>query len=192
MTKINKGQPGYYKNRKIKFGILCLAGFLLVFSIYFAGYWIAGTNKNLLTVLAMIIFIPTAKFLIDYFMIPWKSFVRPEEYTEVEKICEPLPVYAELVITASEKRYSISYLLVDKDDNIVAYTTDGKADKEGFKKGVTNFLNYYNFDSKVELYSDYEAYISRCKEISALNLELTDKDDEHIALVLSKISIMSI
>ena len=150
------------------------------------------TNKNLLTVLAMIIFIPTAKFLIDYFMIPWKSFVRPEEYTEVEKICEPLPVYAELVITASEKRYSISYLLVDKDDNIVAYTTDGKADKEGFKKGVTNFLNYYNFDSKVELYSDYEAYISRCKEISALNLELTDKDDEHIALVLSKISIMSI
>ncbi len=192
MTKINKGQPGYYRNRKKKFGLICLIGFLLVFSTYFAGYWITGTNKNLLTVLAMIIFIPTAKFLIDYFMIPWKGFVTNEDYIEVEKACEPLPIYAELVITASEKRYNIAYLLVDKDENIIAYTKDEKADKDAFKKGVTNFLNYYNFDSKVQLFNDYDGFIARCKELSEANREITDKDDEHIALVLSKISIMSI
>ena len=192
MTKINKGQPGYYRNRKKKFGLICLVGFLLVFGIYFAGYWVTGTNKNLMTVLAMIIFLPTAKFLIDYFMIPWKSFVSNEDFSEVEKACEPLPLYAELVITASEKRYNIAYLLVDKDENIIAYTKDEKADKETFKKGVTNFLNYYNFDSKVQLFNDYDEFINRCKELSEANKEITDEDDEHIALVLSKISIMSI
>ena len=192
MNKATKGMPGYYKNRKIKFGIFCLIGFLLVFGVYFAGYWITGTNKNLLTVLAMIIFIPTAKFLIDYFMIPWKSFVGNEEFAAVSKECEPLPVYAELVITASEKRYNISFVVVDKDENIVAYTKDEKADKEAFKKGVKNFLNYYDFDAKTELYSDYEAFMAKCRELASNNSSVTDEDDEHIALVLSKLSIMSI
>lgn len=192
MTKINKGQPGYYKNKKKKYGLICLIGFLLVFGIYFAGYWISGTNKNLLTVLAMIIFIPTAKFLIDYFMIPIKGFVSKEDFTTVEKLCEPLPVYAELVITASEKRYSISYLLVDKDENIIAYTKDLKADKEAFKKGVVNFLNYYNFDAKVELFTDYDAFVSKCKELASANEGITEEEDNHIAFVIEKLSIMSI
>ena len=72
------------------------------------------------------------------------EMIEKEDFDLVEKLCEPLPVYAELVITASEKRYSISYLLVDKDENIIAYTKDLKADKDAFKKGVVNFLNYYN------------------------------------------------
>ena len=192
MTKISKGQPGYYRNRKKQFGLLCLLGFLLVLGIYFTGYWIAGTNKNTLTILAIIIFIPTAKFLVDYFMIPWKSFVSQEDFDKVQKECEPLPVYAELVITASEKRFNVAYLLVDKDENIIAYTKDEKADKEAFRKGVVNFLNYYNFNAKPELYTDYEAFMEKCKTLAANNVDITEEEDNHMVVVIEKISIMSI
>ena len=125
-------------------------------------------------------------------MIPWKSFVSQEDFDKVQKECEPLPVYAELVITASEKRYNVDYLLVDKDENIIAYTKDEKADKEAFKKGVINFLNYYNFDAKPELYTDYEDFIAKCKALAADNENITEEEDNHIMVVIEKISIMSI
>lgn len=192
MKKYNKGQLGYYKNKKTILGIICLIGFLLIFGIYLTGYMIAGNNKNTLTILAIILFIPTAKFLVDYFLLPWKSFATKEELDYVSETAAPLQVYAELLMTAGEKRYQISYLVVGKDETIIAFTKNSKSDCQVFAKSVKNFLNYYNFDSKIELFTDYEAFLDKCRELAVINENLTEEEDEHIMLVVEKVSIMSV
>lgn len=192
MKKVLKGQLGYYKRKKTILGIACLIGFILIFGIYLTGYMVAGTNKNNLTILAIILFIPTAKFLVDYFLLPWKAFATQEELDYISSKADPLQVYAELLMTAGEKRYQISYLVVGKDENIIAFTRNQKADREVFKKSVTNFLNYYNYDSKVELFTDYDAFIAKCQELAVENANLTEEEDEHIMTVVEKVSIMSV
>ena len=54
------------------------------------------------------------------------------------------------------------------------------------------FLNYYNYDSKVELFIDYDAFIAKCQELAVENANLTEEEDEHIMTVVEKVSIMSV
>ena len=192
MEKTQKGQRGYLRRRKIKLGIGSLTGFLIMILIYFIGYLLFDTAKNYVTILAVLIVLPTAKIFIQYLMIPWKCRATDEEYDEAEKNAAPLKVYGDLLITAQEKSFAISFLVIDKDDNIIAYTADDKAEPEKFEKGVTNFLNYYEFDTKVKLFKDAGQFNKRAKQLAARNSELTDDQKEHIELVFEKLSIMSV
>lgn len=192
MKKCNKGEPGYFKYKKMQLGMVSLTGLVLILGIYLTGYLIWGTPKNYVTILAVLVVLPTMKFLVQYLMFPWKNFVAKNEYDEINNKCKPLKLYSELMMTASEKRYQISYLLIDKDDNIIVYTPDEKADTMAFEKGVTNFLNYYEFNSKVKLYTDLKSYTKRCAELAIRNRDITDEQQEHILCVFEKISIMSI
>ena len=192
MKKKYKGQPGYFKYKKLQNGFISLAGLLVILGIYIAGYIYYGTPKNYITILAICIFLPVAKFMVQYFMFPWKGYVTQEEYDEIASSCGELDLYSELMVTASEKRFQISYLLIDKEDNIIAYTMDEKADTVSFEKGVTNFLNYYEFNSKVKLYTDLKSFQKRCSNLAVRNKEITAENQEHIQLVFEKICIMSI
>lgn len=192
MKKYNKGEAGYFKHRKLQLGLVTITGLVLILGIYLTGYLIWGTPKNYVTILAVLAALPTMKFLVQYLMLPWKNYVDEKDYDELNNKCKPLKLYSEMMITASEKRYQISYLLIDMDDNIIAYTPDEKADTMAFEKGVTNFLNYYDFNSKVKLYTDLKSYTKRCKELSIRNRDITEEQQEHILYVYEKISIMSI
>lgn len=192
MKKKYKGQPGYFKYKKLQNGLISLAGLLVILGVYIAGYIYYGTPKNYITIAAVCLFLPVAKFLVQYLMFPWKGYVTQSEYDEISNLCGELDLYSELMITAMEKRFQVSYLLIDKEDNIIAYTPDNKADTDSFEKGVTNFLNYYEFNSKVKLYTELKSFEKRCTNLAMRNKELTMEDKEHIQLVCEKISIMSI
>lgn len=192
MKKAIKGQRGYMHARKIKLGIGTLAGFLMMILIYFIGYLIFNTGKNYVTILAVLVILPTAKIFVQYLMIPWSCKVSDDEYNKAEESAAPLKVYFDLLITAQEKCFAINFLLIDKDENIIAYTADAKAEPEKFEKGVTNFLNYYDFNAKVKLFKDSSQFNKRAKQLAERNHELTNEQNEHIELVFEKISIMSI
>lgn len=192
MKKKYKGQPGYFKYKKLQNGLISLAGLLIILAVYVAGYIYYGTPRNYITILAVCLFLPIAKFLVQYLMFPWKGYITQSEYDKIAGLCGELDLYSELMITASEKRFQISYLLIDKEDNIIAYTPDNKADITSFEKGVTNFLNYYEFNSKVKLYTELKSFEKKCTNLATRNKELTIEEKEHIQLVLEKISIMSL
>lgn len=192
MKKTQKGQPGYIRARKIKLGIGTISGLLFMVLIYFIGFLIFDTGKNLVTVLAVLVILPVAKIFVQYLLLPWGVRADEEQYNELKKTAAPLKPYCELMVTAQEKGFAIVYVVIDKDDNIVAYTTQSKAEPEKFEKGVANFLNYYQFDARVKLYTDYRQFEKRVKQLAARNSEITAEQKEHIALVFEKLSIMSV
>ena len=193
MKKIYKGQPGYMRSRKLKLGFASLSGFLLMAIIFIIGYAIYQTPKNYFTIPAVIVVLPTAKVFVQYLMVSWKNNVVPEEFEALSKKVNPLPLYCELVITAMEKSFEILYLLIDKDENIIAYTQkQEKIDTDKFEKGVTNFLNYYDYDARVKLYTDLKQFEKKAVYLAGRNSELSEEQLEHVQTVFEKISIMSI
>lgn len=192
MSYVGKGQRGYFKKRKTKLGLASLAGFFLMMVTFFIGYLIFGTPKNYVTIIAVLIVLPTVKIFVQYLMLPWYKKRSDDEYNNVVKCCEPLKLYSELLITASEKSFEIIYLMIDKNDNIIAFSEKNAKDAGLFDKGVTNFLNFYELDSKVKLFTDLKSFEKRAKQLAANNKELTEEDIEHINFVYEKLSIMSI
>lgn len=189
---ISKGERGYLRSRKIKLGIGSLCGFMLMALIYLTGFLIYGTAKNYITVLAVLVILPTAKIFVQYLLLPWKCNAPEAEYNELSALCLPLKLYCELMITAQEKSFEILYLLIGSDGSIIAYTANQKSETGKFEKGVTNFLNYYEFDSKVKLFTDLGQFKKRAKQLAAGNQELSEEQREHISTVFEKISIMSV
>lgn len=192
MKRPLKGQPGYIRARKIKLGIGTISGFLMMILIYFIGYLIFDTGKNFITVLAVLVVLPTAKIFVQYLLLPWGVQADSGQYEELKVLAAPLSPYCELMITAQEKSFAIVYIVIDKDDNIIAYTSQAKVEPEKFEKGVTNFLNYYEFDAKVKLFTDYRQFEKRVKQLAAKNTDITAEQKEHIAVVFEKLSIMSV
>lgn len=192
MKKLQKGQPGYIRTRKIKLGIGTISGFLLMALIYLTGYLIFDTGKNFVTILAVLVVLPVAKIFVQYLLLPWGVKADETQYDELKKTASPLLPYCELMITAQEKSFAIVYLVIDKDENIVAYTTQPKVEPDRFEKGVTNFLNYYEFDAKVKLFTDFRQFEKRVKQLAAKNTDISDEQKEHIAVVFEKLSIMSV
>lgn len=190
--KKTKGERGYMRARKTRLGVGTVVGFLLMILIYFIGYYIFSTGKNYVTILAVLVILPTAKIFVQYLMIPWNCKVSDEIYNEGEVSAAPLKVYYDMLMTAQEKCFAINMLVIDKDENIVAYTCDDKAVTEKFEKGVTNFLNYYDYNAKVKLFKDASQFNKRVRQLAARNTELTDEEKEHIDTVFEKVSIMSI
>lgn len=189
---VQKGERGYTHARRLKLGLISLIGFILVVGIITAGIIISGSTKNLLTVIGVALFLPTAKFFVQFAIIPASNKCPKEEYDEIQNSIKPLNLYCELMITAKEKRFPILYLIVDKDENIVAYTKDTKADTQSFEKGVVNFLNYYQLNAKVKLFTDIHQFKKRVRQLAEKNLELTEEQISHIEFVFQKLSIMSV
>ena len=192
MSLVKKGNPGYARSRKIKLGIFSLVGFLIMAAIYITGYLIFRTGKNYVTILAVLTVLPTAKIFVTYLMIPWSLKADKNTLEELSKQTAPLKPYCELLITAKEKRFAITYLIIGRDDGIIAFTGDSKAKTEDFETGVVNFLNYYDLNANVKLFTDYRQFEKRAKQLAARNSELTNEEAEHIEFVFEKISIMSI
>lgn len=84
------------------------------------------------------------------------------------------------------------YLAISKDNDIVAYSANEKTDAVKFEKAVVNFLNYYNWDTKVKLFMDLEKFEARLKELSVNQTDLSQEEKEHMDTVFEKLSIMSI
>ncbi len=192
MFKVQKGTIGYIKKKKIRLGIFTFGGFLFSFLLYLTGYLIFHTNKNTITVFAILIILPVAKVMAQFIAIPWTNQVNEEDAQKIKMQLNKLPIFYELIITSLETRFPILYLVIDKDDHIIAFTKQNNVDPEKFQKGVTNFLRHYNWEAEVQLFFDENKFQKRAIQLSEKNQELNQEDILHINEVFEKISIMSI
>ena len=84
--KIEKGQPGYIKARKMRYLLYAVVEFAMVAAVFILGYVQTKSRLNLFTVLAIIGCLPAAKMLVEFItMAPYKS-IDTAIYKEIEDI----------------------------------------------------------------------------------------------------------
>ena len=75
--KLEKGQPGYIKARKLRYLMLAVAEFAIVAAVFILGYMQTGSRMNLFTVAAAVGCLPAAKMLVEFItMAPHKVLIR--------------------------------------------------------------------------------------------------------------------
>lgn len=176
MKKYEKGTPGYldYK-RKIEI-IRTVLYFLIVAAVYFLGYSQTGSNKNLLTVVAIVGCLPACKALVGVIIrLPHRS-VRPELAAEIESKCPHLSTIFDLVVTSTEKIMPIDVIIISG-DKVFGYTSDPKVDLNYAGDHIKQILLQNQFQGvSVKLLNQYKGFLARAEGLE--NIAAIEKEDQ--------------
>ena len=159
--KIEKGQPGYIKARKMRYLLYAVVEFAMVAAVFILGYVQTKSRLNLFTVLAIIGCLPAAKMLVEFItMAPYKS-IDTAIYKEIEEKAPLLIRIYDLIITSSEKVMPVDVFVISG-HTVCGYTKSPRTDEAKASRYLKEMLSKYKCDKvTVKIFHDYTAFITR-------------------------------
>lgn len=192
MKKVQKGQPGYFKYRKIQTGIAMASGYLLVLLLFFTGIFIFADRGNLFTVVAIASMLPTAKMTVNFLMYPKKGKADSAEFDELCHNYPKLTFLADILITPEKKIVEFPYTAVTR-SHLIIYCNDKKLDESYHGKYIRQFLKNDDINADVSFYSDLNKFKKRLASISVNEPEeYSTEEQEQIEKIVNSFKIMSI
>ena len=174
MKKVEKGEFGYLAYKKSRNMIKTIIAFAIVLVIFIIGFIIWKSKNNYLTMLAVVLVLPAAKFAASYFvLIPHKNCDEELKSAIEERKGELNSVY-DLVVSNKQKPVGIMAAVIS-DNQILAYTSAAKADKNLFETSVKEFLKNEKLTCAVLLYKDKDTYLEKVKN-AALNFDVSKEN----------------
>lgn len=173
MKKVKKGCFGYLKHQRtveILKTVLCLA---VSVALYRIGIYSTGSNKNLLTLVAVLGCLPMAKFAVNSIM-----FIRANgcsrEAKEKMDAKGLTPLFFDLYFTTFKKNFQISALDYKK-KNLIMLTEDSNIDMQAAEDHFKEVLGNCGYSTvTVKIFTDMDKFIDRMSELKDLTEE--DKD----------------
>ena len=191
MKKCEKGTPGYLEYKKKVEIIRTVVYFLLVAAVYLLGYSQTHTNKNLLTVVAVVGCLPACKALVGVITrLPYPS-IDPKRAEEVRALSPHMTSVFDLVVTSRDKIMPIDALVISG-NKVFGHLTGKKADPQYTEKHIRSILLENHFkDVSVKMYPDYKKFLSRIEgleNIAAVEKENTAEYESEIRHLIQLIS----
>lgn len=145
--EIEKGCVGYIKKKKRRQLLLVVLMVVIGAVMFITGLFLNKFSKaNLCTVLAILMVLPAAKFLVLFIvMFPYKSVPEIRVKNVKNLVCENAIVMADMVITSSEKVMNLDFVVIT--DNQVLCVT-GKAKQDA--SYIENYLKQSFADNKLD------------------------------------------
>lgn len=192
MKKQKKGTPGYLEYKKKIEIIRTIIYFLLVAAVYLLGYSQTHSNKNLLTVVAVVGCLPACKALVGVITrLPYPS-IDPERAREVKELCPHMTVVFDLVVTSRDKIMPIDVLVISG-NKVFGHLSGKKADPQYTEKHIKSILLENHFkEISVKMYPDYKKFLSRVEGLE--NIAAVEKEDtmEYEAKIRHLIQLISL
>ncbi|MCR4740802.1 MAG: hypothetical protein K5886_11165 [Lachnospiraceae bacterium] len=170
---VKKGCRDYIRKNRIFTLVRTLIMFTASIGIYFIAKNILGTNKNLFTVMAVLLILPAAKSAVNCIMFYKADSVKEDFYREVEGIRGDIPVLYDLIFTTYEKTFQADALLYSN-NCVILYSGRGKKQKPGFEDYLKSVLSA---DLTIILYSDRQAFFDRIAQMK-IRHDTSDKRHE--------------
>lgn len=173
MKRIKKGNYGYLKSQKTIEIFKTLFCLILSVAIYRIGIYSTGSNKNLLTLVAVLGCLPMAKFAVNAIM-----FIKAKGCSlEVKEKIETKglkPVFYDLFFTTFKKNFQISALDYKK-KCLIMLTEDPDIELQAAEDHIKDVLNNCGYSSvTVKIYTDSDKFIERMAELKELSEENKD------------------
>lgn len=167
LKRPNKGESGYINTYKHYFGSISLMWIALIVVVYIVGFLIFKTQKNLLTVVAVLAVLPAARKWIAWIvMIPYKS-VSQDKYQEIKQVMAGRQgkLYADHVITKYEGAMYLP-LVLNYNDNLFVYAPAQKKSRPEIAGYLNDLLRQAGSTSKAQVYETYEKYLEQCHKLA--------------------------
>lgn len=183
-----KGSYGYLQNRKIYTALRTLIFFALCGGLYGVGYATTGSNKNLLTVVAVLGCLPACKSLVNFILFLRAKGCSAGLKSTLSAYDGILTVFYDLYFTSYQKNFSISHMAL-KGGILCGITEDPACDAKEAQKHLETMLSQEGIKNvTVNIFSQEKAYIDRLSRLVEMDVE-EHSEREGIVGLLHSISI---
>lgn len=192
MKKCEKGTPGYLRE-KLKMEILrTVIYFMIVAAVFLLGYSQTHSNKNLLTVVAVVGCLPACKALVGVITrFPYRT-IDSALAEEVAEKSSHLTVIYDLVITSTEKIMPIDCIVVSG-DKVFGYTSNKKTELKSTSSFIRKILQQNGMEGvSVKLFDEFKpflAIVEGLENIAAVEKADTKEYETKIAHLIMNISL---
>lgn len=165
---VSKGTPDYIQNRRIFTLCKTAVFFGITLSLYFAGIAATGSNKNLLTIVAILGCLPACKSAVNTIMF-FRFKGCPKEVAEkLQNNYQQLYLLYDMVFTSYDKNFEIHHMAIN-DKVICAYTAKEKCDVAACETHLQNMLTQNGLKNiTVKIFRDLSKYQNRLVQLEAL------------------------
>lgn len=173
---ITKGNPGYLDYQKKIEIFRTILYFAIVAALFGLGYSQTHSNKNLLTIVAVVGCLPASKALVGVITrFPYHS-IEKNYAREIGEKSTSLTVIYDLVLTSNEKIIPIDCIVISG-DKVFGYASSEKTD-EGYAAGYIRKMLSQNQLSNVSvrILHQYNAFLSRAEGLN--NIAIVEKSDQ--------------
>ena len=180
-----KGSFGYIQNRKRFTAVRTVLYFALSISLYVAGYVTTGSNKNLLTIVAVLGCLPSCKSAVNFIIFLRAKGCSQELRDAVKKFDTELTSFYDLYFTSYQKNYQVSHMGL-KGNVLCGITESVKCDVNEAQKHLEQMLLQEGIKNMtVKIFSDRRKYIDRLSQLTELETEENKNRDEIVNLLYS-------
>lgn len=189
MKRAVKGNFGYLAVKRTQVIIRTVVFFVISVALYIAGYVTTGSNKNLLTVVAVLGLLPASKSLVNMIMLirakgcseEAKNSIMPEEGRLIGMY--------DMYFTSYKKNFAISHMIVEG-KVILGFTEDSKCDCRACEEHLDTMLKQGGFkDITIRISNDIKTYCEQLKNLNAKEQENNPEKDDEVRVVLYDISL---
>lgn len=170
LGKYKKGDFEYYNNKKLQTIILTIIYFAISFSLYGIGIYTTGSNKNLLTIIAVLGMLPASKSAVSMIMYIRYHGCSNEIKSQLEDCILPFKHAYGLVLTTYKKNYEIPVCII-KNNYIYMYVTNHTDDLADLKKHINDMVKQNGYKGFADVFTNTEDFKKRL-------LELAKKEDD--------------
>ena len=176
-NKYTKGDYLYIQNKKKMEIMKTIAFFAISAALYIAGYVTTGSNKNYLTIVAVLGCLPASKSAVSMIMYLKAKGCSEKVYKAItEKIGKKEGAY-NLYFTSYDKNYDLSHVFV-KGMTVIGFTENGKLPDIEFEEHIKTVLNRDAIKGvNVKLYKDLDKYLARVEQMQNLENEKSREND---------------
>ena len=185
---IPKGSYGYIANHRVVTAIRTLIFFGISIGLYAMGYVTTGSNKNLLTIIAVLGCLPACKSLVNFIIFLKASGCST---TLKDRVCaydERLTTFYDMYFTSYQKNFAISHMAL-KGNVLCGVAENVMCDCNGAQMHLEQMLSQDGIKNiTVKIYDNTDKYIDRLSQI--VNLDTDEhKNREQITNLLFSIII---
>lgn len=162
-----KGSYGYIRDYKRFKGLISGIWLAIVLLLYITGLVIFKTNKNYVTLVAILLVLPGAKaWVASIVMIPYHTQPR-KLYDEVVALMKEksAKVYSDIVVTKYEGAMTLS-VIVNYNDNFYAYMPKQKKTLTEVRNYLTQMLASQGLTTKAQVFDNEEKFMSAVKKMA--------------------------
>lgn len=161
---MEKGRYGYGKKKLTRQCLMCALCFGFSFGVVIAAYLITGKRTSIWTIGAVFTVIPAATFLTNIIARCKGLPLKKEDYVRFAAVSGGKVTACDLILTAGQKLVPIQASVLHE-MGIAAYTAAKNLDVKEAERDVNGLLKSVGIYSKIQLFTDYEAFLKRVQGI---------------------------
>lgn len=187
MGKGGKGEFGYLKRQRGRTFLVMVFLYAMALMMFFGARAYFGTNRNLFTILAVLVVLPAARYTVNFMMLLQAGECPEKVYAGVERHVGALDNAYDLYFTSEKKNFNIRHLSIGG-GCIAALTTDPKCDCRAGEQHLRRMLTGNGIHGyQLKIFRDLPAYLTRLDQMN--DLEEDGRDHGKILELLYRISL---